>query len=357
MPAPLGGGAPAPTGVPGFGSPAAVPAPAAGRVPAPFGQPSPSQRPSAAPAPAASADPFAAAAPAAATNEVRLVIDDKSDVTAEEVGRKSRGKIILAAVAALLAGVAVGWLVGGTARERSLYNLVLADAKDIYSSVDTASATITKAQSLVNEAVKAAAPGPGKGAKPDFAAMEGLRALQKPFEANAFARKHYRAFNESTVDALFTYYNNVNMAWSQIQALAATTLPKGRRAELESSAKTATDFATQAYGCVPFTQNKQFACGMVTVAPSETEGKVSVTAGGRTFDKTPYAGEDLSSNPSNYVMQIDKGRSKDLLAAGASAFQQYARDLTELKKLLDDTVEVQGRLIREIGDVAKLDSL
>jgi len=56
-------------------------------------------------------------------------------------------------------------------------------------------------------------------------------------------------------------------------------------------------------------------------------------------------------------MQIYKSRSKDFLAAGASAFQQYARELTELKKLLDETVEVQGRLIREIGDVAKLDSL
>lgn len=314
---------------------------------------------------AGGADPFAAAPAAAAAREVRLVIDDKA-VSDSEVGRGRGVIVMIAAIAAAAAGIAVGWFVGSTWRERQLYDVVLADAKEVYKNASEAAPKVEQAQKLIDQALKAAAPAPGKTVEVDFKALEELRKLEKPFPADAFSRKHYRAFGTSTVDALFTYYNNTNQLWGKFGTIAAKSLSPAARESLTKAAGAAGQLASTEFGCVPFKDGDAFGCGLVSVVRNNEGGKegkdkekdkVNVVTRGGSYPKELYAGQDLSSKASDYVILVDKGRSNEILGAQTSQFQSFARDLMEAKTLADQTVEIQGRLIQELGNIAKLQSL
>jgi hypothetical protein len=294
--------------------------------------------------------------PAQAAREVRLVIDDKTAVDDSEVGRKGGAKVLIGSLVLVAVGLMIGWFVGSTARERQLYDLVLQDAKDVYGSVSGASATVEKAQKLLDQAVKSAAPAAGKSVEIDFKALEELRKLEKPFAADVFSRKHYRALESSTVDSLFQYYNNTNQLWAKIATVTAKSLSPNAREALTKSAKSAGDLAGTDYGCVPFKEDKAYSCGIVTVAMGEN-GKVTAVTRAGSHEKTLFAGQDLGSKTSDFVIMIDKGRSNEVLGGATSQFQSFARDLMEAKTLADQTTEIQGRLTQQLGAVAKLSSL
>lgn len=305
--------------------------------------------------PSIPSDPFAAAPLVAPAREVRLVIDDKA-VDDAEVGRKSGLKLTIGLLVAAAVGVLIGWFVGSTSRERQLYDLVLQDAKDIYGSVATASATVEQAQRLIDQAVKSAAPAAGKGVEIDFKAIEELRKLEKPFPADVFSRKHYRAFEAATVDQLFQYYNNTNLLWAKIGIISAKALTPAAREGLTRAAKSAGDLAATDFGCVPFKDGNSFGCGLVSVV-KDAGGKLMVNARGGSYEKQPYAGQDLGAKASDYVILVDKGRSNEVLAGSTSQFQSFARDLMEAKTLADQTVILQGQLTQQLGAIAKLKSL
>jgi hypothetical protein len=361
VPAPF---APAPAGRPSMPS-------QTGRVPAlsgpgrgvgvppadPFAAPAnPFAPPSGPPAPSAGmrasmpADPFSAAAPpAAAPREVRLVIDDKTAVDDAEIGKKSGGKFAAVAVVAALAGVLAGWFVGSTWRERQLYDLVLADAKDLYGAVSTASPKVEEAKSLIDKLARS-------GANIDFKAIEDLRKLEKPFPADVFSRKHYRALESATVDQLFQYYNNTNLLWAKIAVISAKSLSPNAREALTKSATTAGELQGKDYGCIPYKTDKEFGCGLVTFTPA-ADGKVSVSTRTGPIEKELFVGQDLSAKTSDYVIAVSKARSGDILVGATSQFNSFVRDLIEAKTLADQTVEMQGRLTQQLGQVASLKKL
>jgi hypothetical protein len=311
-----------------------------------------------------SADPFAAvAAPVAAANEVRLIIDDKTAVDEAEVGRKSAGKLAVGLSVAAVVGILVGWFVGSTWRERQLFDLALQDAKDVYTSVNTASTTVTQASKLLDQALKAAAPGPGKTVEVDFKAIEDLRKLEKPFPADVFSRKRYGAFAEpGTVDSLFLYYNNTNLLWAKIASISAKALSPNAREGLTRAAKAAGDLASTDYGCIPFKDGDAFGCGIMTVKRPEggdkdKADKINVITRSATLEKTLFSGQNIADKPSDFVIMIDKGRSNEILGGATNQFQNFARDLMEAKTLADQTTQVQGQLIQQLGNIAKLSSL
>jgi len=292
----------------------------------------------------------------AAAQEVRLVIDDKA-VDDAEVGRRGAGKIMVAVGVAAVIGILVGWVVGSTLRERQLFDLALQDAKDVYGSVNTASNTVTKASKLLDQALKAAAPAPGKTVEVDFKALEELRALAKPFPADVFSRKRYGAFAEpGTVDSLFLYYNNTNLLWAKIAIIGNKALAGNNRENLTKAAKAAGELASTEYGCVPFKDGDAIRCGLLPVKPGEA-GKVSVIQRTGNIDKAVFAGQAIADKPSDVVIMVDKGRSNEILGAATNQFQSFARDLMEAKTLADQTTQVQGQLIQQLGNIAKLSSL
>ena len=239
---------------------------------------------------------------------------------------------------------------GATTSSRAQYNIVLQDTKEIYGTVTNAAPIVEKTQKLLDQAVRAA----GDKANPiiDTKTLEELRKLQKPFEADAFSRKKYGALEPGTVDALFTYYNNVNLLWMKLQSLSARGLNPSNREQLERAAKS----AGLEYGCVPFGEGEAWGCGLVTLVTTP-EGKTNVMLRGQSYEKTLFAGQELGTKASDFVIRVDRTRSGEVLGQSTALFTSYVRDLVESKTLVDQTLEVQGRLIQALGTVAKLEGL
>jgi hypothetical protein len=398
-----GGSVPPPAipggGFPGMGAPpfGARPAGASGRVPGaaanPFaptpsplqpgsGAPRPSARPTAgAPSAAPRVDPFAASAAAIPqSKKVTLVIDD-SAVKEDEIGRKSRTRAVVLVIIGILLGLGVGFGVGNTADKRHQYTMAVQDGKDIYAKVQDVSKAVDQAKTLVKQAVDASAGGPGRKATVDFGAIEQLVAMKRPFSANEFHRRLYRAFGDGVVDDLFDYYNNINLAWDGFASLGAKTSGNTRREALTKSAAATDGLLNNDYGMVLAKNGEQFGGGLVfvTIPPAdpaagkqepekkgkgkakakvEDEGikvKVSSVQGGQEVDRTLYTGQDnVGEAFEKYVFMVDKMRSRTILGESANVFGKYRGDVMDLNRILEKAAEVQGRLLKSLGGVASL---
>ncbi|MBX3250253.1 MAG: hypothetical protein KF901_23955 [Myxococcales bacterium] len=368
-PAPnLGGPAPAASpaapATPGAAAPAPQPiaAPAAAKpkpkaVPAPGGLVAPPfAQPKAAPSAPPPADPFAAAAPAAAgPQEVRLVFDDRP-VEDEEVGRKKRSRNFLLIGIGLVLGVVLGYGTGSVMNGRKTYNMAVRDGSDLYQAVRTASTKVADAQRLVDQAVTAARGAPGKAPAVDYEAIEALRRIEKPFNANVFSRKNYGLFEPATVDGLFDYYNHINQIWSKIEGLAASTSGEARRNELNEAA-TAVEGAAALTGCLVAIDEDRYVCNLGYVRiPEEAQrgaAKVFIRASRRArqeAERPLYVGGEPTAGES--VILVNSAQSMGVLGEQSSLFAEYVRDMGMLKAMLDETVTLQGTLEQALGQIA-----
>jgi hypothetical protein len=340
-------------GVPGI--------PGADVAPPPFMQKAKAEPPK----PKRPADPFAAGAPAAQAGpqEVRLVIDEKA-MPDSESGRRGRGTVIIVAAVGIVLGLIAGYGVGSVVAENKTYNATVRDGKDIYQIVQGSSTKVNQATTIVNTLVTKARGGPGKRPAVDYAAIEQLRAIEKPLSANDFSRKRYGAFAPPTVDALFEYYNTIQVVWDKFTSLANTTLPAARRTELDAAAGAASEIATRQVGLVPFTVGDNIAGGLVIVdmpanrnqdEPLPEKLMVRSRPGGPPAERTRYTGQPLTENPENYVLLVETARSIGVLGQQAGPFAEYQRDIMAIKQLMDKLVEVQGRLETELGNIAHLE--
>jgi hypothetical protein len=372
VPPAVGSAAPAPASVPPPVRPPSVPPPVVAPPPAvvpslagasPFGAPAVAPppfaqpaRPSEPPKPPPPLDPFAAAAPVAAgPQEVRLVIDEKP-VDEAEVGRKQRGRnFLLLGIGAML-GALLGGGFGSMNSRNVLYNVTVRDGRDIYNTVTQASTTVLAAQQKIDQIVAAAAGGPGRAPRVDYDAIRELQALEVPIHAGAFARKNYGAFQPSTVDDLFAYYGNVQTLWQRFAHLAAITLPDARRAELDRTAAAAGEAGNALYGVIPISTDEGIRGSLVFVEPTANPNKVIARprrgGPGRELDVFGE-GTTISSNASA-VMLIDGGQSAGVLSEQLGAFRLFVNEIREIKTLMDQTVEVQGRLTTSLGEIARL---
>ena len=83
---------------------------------------------------------------------------------------------------------------------------------------------------------------------------------------------------------------------------------------------------------------------------------VSSKDGGREVERTLFAGQkDFMEKYDGYVITIDKGRSMGTLGTAANLFGQLRGEITSTQALMTRTMEVQGRLIKELGKVAALE--
>jgi hypothetical protein len=353
---------------PAFGAPAPRPmTPAAGSIPAPsFAQPKAAP---AAAAPAAAprkADPFAAPAGARVVppehKQVRLVIDD-SAVNESEIGRRSLVRGVVVAAVGVALGIALGYGVGSTVGDRNLFKSAVRDGKEIYAKVQEVSKTVETAKKGLKDALDSMGPGAGGAIQINYGAIEGLIALPKPFSGNDFHRKKYGAFQPGTVDDLFDYYNNINIMWGRFAGLVAKTT-KSKREVLDKSAKATDELMNAQYGLNPFmAQEMMFGRLVYVTIPPPAEGEeglpetvqVSSTQGGRAVDKTRYAGQpEIAEKPDNFVILIEKGQSMAILGQPANAFRDMRAEFLELNAIMTKTLEAQGRLLKELGQIATL---
>jgi hypothetical protein len=325
-------------------------------------------------------DPFAASVPTgAAPKRVTLVIDD-SAVKEDEIGRKSRSRTIVTVLTGIILGLAIGYGIGNTIDKRSQYSMAVRDGKEIYAKIQEVSKNVDTAKELVKKAVDAAAGSQGKGASVDTASIEQLVQLKRPFTANEFHRRLYRAFGDNVVDELFDYYNNINLLWDGFTALGAKTAGQGRHDALTKSAAATDGLLNTDYGLVLSKNGDQFAGGLVflSVPPAqpaaaeakpEKKGKgkkgakeaeaikvkVSSAQGGQEVERTLFTGQtDVGESFEKYAFMVDKVRSRSILGESANLFAKYRADLMDLNSRMEKTTEVQGRLLKDLGPIASM---
>jgi hypothetical protein len=381
-----------------FGTPAAkpasgasVPAPGRASVPPAAVQPisapggivaPPFARPQAQPtakakstAPAGGASPFDRAAPVIAERKVTLVIDD-SAVKEDEIGRKSRSRnYVLMGIGAAL-GLAFGFGIGATGSENRQYNLAVADGKDIYKRINEVSAELEQAKAKLKAIATASQGGPGRQATIDYKSIEALNAIKKPVVDNEFHGRRYKAFPQNVVNDLFDYYNNIGLLWGRINSLYNKTAGPNKRRVLDESAKAADEVLDFQYGMVLTKVEDNFFGGLVVVRPPDAASAAAAAAekkdekkeedtgpkmlvssreGGREVERSVFTGqEDVGEKYDNYVFLLDKARSMGILGAKASMFGEFRADLGATVVLMDSTVEIQGRLLQDLGKVAAL---
>ena len=309
--------------------------------------------------------PFAgASATAPARQEVRIVVDEEAVATAHEgKNRRVRKLMMMSGIGAALLGLFLGVLATTVMSKRSAYNLAVRDGKAVYEGVRAAADQVTEAKRLLNRAADAAKSRPAEGPSVDYEAIEQLRALPTPFTAADFTGLNYTKFNAETVNSLFLYARQVGELWDKFDSMAARVLPKARRAELDEAAQDETALTTSPTGCVPTLGEGGFRCGLVYVdMPADTGAeakklKVRATRGSKPFEKELYVGQDLRHNASSYVILTNPDQSAGVLGQRKNAFASYRRDLAELERLMDSTLETQGSLEKGLGAVAGLEEI
>ena len=79
----------------------------------------------------------------------------------------------------------------------------------------------------------------------------------------------------------------------------------------------------------------------------ETEILARATRSGQGRALAPYTGEEEIGTNAEYLLSVDTASSGGVLAQ-SNAFREYLGQVRDLKVLVDQTVEIQGRLITAI---------
>ncbi|MBN1653468.1 MAG: hypothetical protein JXA30_06795 [Deltaproteobacteria bacterium] len=310
-------------------------------------------------------DPFAqAVATGYEEKKVTLVIDD-SAVKSSEIGKKSSVMVFIVLGVGIIVGLILGFMVGNTTGDRKLWKMVIDDTKNLYSTVNETSKAVEDAKTQVQTLYATSQGGPGRQARVDYSAIEKLVAMKKPISANAFYRKRYMAFQSGTVDDIFDYVNNINILWDKFALLGAMTAGAKKREALDKSANATDSILNNEYGLIPFVQGEGVAGGIVYVElpqldESEQEDEkaqlkvlVSSKVGSNQLEKIRFVGQkEISVNPSDYVIMINKSRSMGILGQAANQFAEFRAEVTKLNLMMNQTMEIQGRLIKTMGEVA-----
>src|SRR5690606_23349832 len=227
----------------------------------------------------------------------------------------------------------------------------------IHAKATEASQTLGQAEQQLN-AIGAAAAGnaqAGEAPRVDYESIEALRALQKPITWTDFTNKNYNAYT-ATVHDLMQYAQNIERIWTEIGALAVETLPEARRAELNRTAEATGEGASTNYGAVLVRNEDGLLVGQLAfLGDGSAQGKVLArpTRGGPGREFSIFhdpANQEITSSP-EYVALIDGAGSRGVLAEQTGAFGRYLQSIAELKRLIDATVEIQGRVLNSIATV------
>jgi hypothetical protein len=262
---------------------------------------------------------------------------------------------------AALVGLFLGVLSTTVMSRRTEYNVAVRDGKAIYQGVRAAADQVAEAKRLLDRAVSAAKARPGEGPSVDYEAIQKLRALPTPFSASDFTGLRYTKFNRETVNQLFLYARQVGELWDEFDVVAGRVLPEPRQRELDEAAQDETALTTLPTGCIPTLGEGGFRCGLVYVDMPDGElgskVKVRATRGSKPFEKQLYQGQDLRQNASQYVILTNPEQSEGVLGRRQNAFVSYRKDLADLSRKMEKTVETQGALEKSLGAVAGLEEI
>lgn len=351
---PPAGVTPPPSGV------AAPPAGIGGAPPGGIVAPPFAQAAAAADAPAAPSDPFTASAPAPAQQQVvRLEFDDAL-VKDAEVGKAKRFTLVIVSAVVLAVGLAVGFLGGSTHGERKIFDATVRDAQGLHASIDTSAETMSQVQRQLTAIVDSMRPSEASGEDPavNYEAIEALRGFDKPFEASAFTGKNYNALPATTVHDIFAYLMNIDRLWREFASLAAMALPPTAREQLDSTV----GGQQTAFGAVLSRGEEggriQASLLFLSLEPPAEEGGPPVihgraTRNGRPVDLTYYSGaggeDEAIGTGTQYVVELNMAHSRGVPLDPTGLFGQFVVKVAQIRQLLNQTIEIQGRLLQAIS--------
>ena len=307
------------------------------------------------------ANPFAAGEAADGPQQVRIVVDG-DPVEDSEVGRKRAGKIAAMAVAFIAVGAALGATVSGVMRTTEEHDAAIADAQTILTAAEESQPGVLEAQTLVDRALSKANEGRTGGAQADYEALTALRAIERPgYNVDTFARSQFNRFstaaqpiiqNHMLLEQLFTEINRVATHWLN---------PRNRQSldDAIGQVNGATGASAKpTSGCVPTITGGMLVCNLVWVNWPDTppaggaEIQMRPSRRGRWATKKLYNGESLTSQPEQYLVPVNFGTSRDVLGnSEGAALAEYRRDIAGIRELINQTIEVQGRLQTELGTI------
>jgi hypothetical protein len=307
-------------------------------------------------------DPFAAGEAAAGPQQVRIVIDGEP-VADAEVGRKQAGKIAAFGVVFAVIGAIIGITIAGARNSSEVREAAIRDARSILEKAQAAQSAVVQAQQLVDRAVNASNPQRTGGATVDYEAIQGLRAIERPeYNVATFAASQFNQFS-AAAQPIIQYHMLLEQLFTTIERVATHTLNARNRAALDEAATALTGVATDSLarpttGCVPGMVGNQLVCNLhfidwPTTPPTAPMTTVPARASRRVRpeDKTIYTNQSLSTTPENYVIIINPTTSREVLGGQGSAFEDYRRDLLELRNLVNQTIEVQGQIEQTLGQI------
>jgi hypothetical protein len=308
------------------------------------------------------ADPFAAGEAAAGPQQVRIVIDGEP-VADSEVGRKQAGKIAAFGVVFAIVGAIIGITVAGAREDNAVREAAIRDARSILEKAQEASAAVVQAQQLVDRAINASNPQRTGGAQVDFQAIQDLRAIARPeYNVATFASTQFNQFS-AAAQPIIQYHMLLEQLFTTIERVATFTLNARNRAALTEAAAALTGVATDSLarpttGCVPSITGGQLVCNLHFIdwpATPPTTPMTTVparpTRRDRPTDKTIYTNQPLTTTPEQYIIITNPVTSRDVLGAQGSEFEDFRRDLLELRTLVNQTIEVQGQLEQALGQI------
>jgi hypothetical protein len=185
--------------------------------------------------------------------------------------------------------------------------------------------------------------------------------------ASTFTQEDYTRFDGSTVADLFLYYQNIQKIWDRVEVLRTRTTGDDVRERLNRAAL-AEGVLRSPIGCAPLENQPadQFRCSLMFVAPRE--GEEGVFNAGRTPDTPPdqmvqrraitnleSQAADIRESPNEFFMGIDYATSRGVLSQQTNEFQDLVRLIAEIKGIMEETTEVQGRLEQSLGRLVSLE--
>ena len=311
-----------------------------------------------------SVSPFSAATPEqAGPHQVRIVVDEEAlSEHGAEVRKRARKTLMVGSAIAALVGLGIGYLATTVLNKRADYDAVVSDGSAIFQSVSKSADDVAAAKVLVDRAVAAAKMRPGEAPKADYDAIAQLRKLELPFSAKDFHNKRIQAFNQSIVDSLFRYNSLVSELWDAFDNLGQKTLPAPRRHAIDAAAADASATSTTPTGCVPTSGEGGMRCAMVFVDlphptadnPKPTKVKVRARRSGRAVEKELYSGQNMGGGQNGFVILTNPEQSRGVLGQQQNAFSEYRKQLGDVSTLMNQTMQAQGKLESEIGQIATL---
>lgn len=298
---------------------------------------------------------------------MRIVIDGEP-VADSEVGRKQAGKMAAFGVVFAIIGAIIGVTIAGARNSSEQREAAIRDARSILEKAQEAQSAVVQAQQLVDRAVNASNPQRTGGAQVDYEAIQGLRAIARPeYNVATFAQSQFNQFS-AAAQPIIQYHMLLEQLFTTIERVAGQTLNARNRAALDAAAAALTGVATDSLarpttGCVPGVVGGQLVCNMHFIdwpATPPTTPMTTVparpTRRDRPTDKTIYTNQPLTTTPENYVIIVNPTTSRDVLGAQGAEFDDYRRDLLELRTLVNQTIEVQGQLEQALGQIVAHES-